>query len=34
VSSVEPAAARAFVAALTAPAMADRWTKAGWQPPK
>ena len=29
-----PTAARAFVAAMTAPAMQDRWVKAGWQPPK
>lgn len=34
ISSADPAAARAFVAALTAPAMRDRWTKAGWQPAK
>jgi molybdate transport system substrate-binding protein len=33
-SSADPAAARAFVAAMTAPAMHDRWTKAGWQPLK
>jgi len=33
-SSAEPAAARAFVAAMTAPAMRDRWIKAGWQPAK
>ena len=32
VSSAEPAQARAFVAALTAPAMRERWQKAGWQP--
>jgi molybdate transport system substrate-binding protein len=32
VSSAEPAEARAFVAALTAPAMRERWLKAGWQP--
>jgi molybdate transport system substrate-binding protein len=32
VNSTEPAAARAFVAALTAPAMRERWLKAGWQP--
>ena len=32
VSSADPAAARAFVAAMTAPAMRDRWVKAGWQP--
>ena len=31
-SSKEPEHARAFVAALTGPAMRDRWTKAGWQP--
>jgi molybdate transport system substrate-binding protein len=31
-SSNEPDHARAFVAALTGPAMRDRWTKAGWQP--
>jgi molybdate transport system substrate-binding protein len=31
-SSADPAAARAFVAALTAPAMRERWLKAGWQP--
>jgi molybdate transport system substrate-binding protein len=34
VSSADPAAARAFVAAMTAPAMHDRWIKAGWQPLK
>jgi len=33
-SSASPDAARAFVAALTAPAMRDRWAKAGWQPLK
>ena len=33
-SSADPAAARAFVAARTAPAMRDRWVKAGWQPAK
>jgi len=33
-SSTDPAAARAFVAAMTAPAMQDRWVKAGWQPAK
>jgi molybdate transport system substrate-binding protein len=32
VSSAEPREARAFVAALTAAAMRDRWLKAGWQP--
>jgi len=31
-SSADPAAGRAFVAAMTAPAMRDRWAKAGWQP--
>ncbi len=31
-SSLQPAAARAFIEALTGPAMRDRWTKAGWQP--
>lgn len=33
-SSTDPANARAFVAALTGPAMRDRWIKAGWQPAK
>ena len=33
-SSADPAAARAFVEALTGPAMRDRWTGAGWQPAK
>lgn len=33
-SSAEPAAARAFIAALTGPAMRERWTSAGWQPAK
>jgi molybdate transport system substrate-binding protein len=33
-SSADPTAARAFVAAMTAPAMQDRWVKAGWQPVK
>jgi molybdate transport system substrate-binding protein len=33
-SSTDPAAARAFVVALTGPAMKDRWVKAGWQPAK
>jgi molybdate transport system substrate-binding protein len=33
-SSKEPAAARAFVGALTSPAMAARWTAGGFQPPK
>jgi molybdate transport system substrate-binding protein len=32
VSSADPAAARAFVAAMTAPSMHERWVKAGWQP--
>jgi molybdate transport system substrate-binding protein len=31
-SSKEPEHARAFIAALTGPAMRDRWTNAGWQP--
>ena len=31
-SSKEPDHARAFVAALTGPAMRERWIKAGWQP--
>jgi molybdate transport system substrate-binding protein len=31
-SSAEPKEARAFVAALTAPAMRERWLKAGWEP--
>lgn len=34
ISSKEPAAARAFVNALTSPAMAARWTAGGFQPPK
>jgi molybdate transport system substrate-binding protein len=33
-SSKEPDHARAFIATLTAPAMRDRWLKAGWQPVK
>jgi len=33
-SSTDPAAARAFIAALSGPAMADRWTAAGFEPPK
>lgn len=33
-SSTQPAAARAFVNALTSPAMAARWTAGGFQPPK
>jgi molybdate transport system substrate-binding protein len=33
-SSTEPAAARAFIAALTGPAMAGRWEAAGFDPPK
>lgn len=32
VSSTEPKEARAFVTALTAPAMRERWVKAGWEP--
>ena len=31
-SSAEPAEARAFVAALTSPALHERWLKAGFQP--
>ena len=31
-SSAEPAEAKAFVAALTAPAMRERWVKAGFEP--
>jgi molybdate transport system substrate-binding protein len=34
VSSADPAAARAFIAAMTAPSMHERWVKAGWQPMK
>ena len=33
-SSTQPAAARAFVAALTSSSMAARWTAGGFQPPK
>jgi molybdate transport system substrate-binding protein len=33
-SSAEPDHARAFIAALTAPAMREHWTAAGWQPIK
>ncbi len=33
-SSREPDQARAFIAALTAPAMRDRWRAAGWEPAK
>src|SRR5215813_6529060 len=33
-SSTEPAAAHAFVAALTSPAMAERWRSNGFEPPK
>jgi molybdate transport system substrate-binding protein len=33
-SSADPAAAHAFVAAMTAPGMHERWVKAGWQPAK
>ena len=31
-SSTEPAEARAFIAALTGPAMRERWKAAGWEP--
>ncbi len=31
-SSTDPQAARAFVAALTGPALRAHWTAAGWQP--
>ena len=31
-NSTDPAAARAFIATLTAPDMRERWIKAGWQP--
>jgi molybdate transport system substrate-binding protein len=34
INSAEPAAARAFMAALTAPQMREHWLKAGWQPVK
>jgi molybdate transport system substrate-binding protein len=33
-SSTQPGAARAFVGALTSPAMAARWTAGGFEPPK
>jgi molybdate transport system substrate-binding protein len=33
-SSKEPTAARAFVSALTSPAMAPRWTAGGFEPPR
>jgi molybdate transport system substrate-binding protein len=33
-SSTQPDAARAFVAALTSPAMAPRWKAGGFEPPK
>jgi molybdate transport system substrate-binding protein len=33
-SSTEPVHARALIAALTAPAMRERWTAAGWEPVK
>ena len=33
-SSKEPAAAAQLIAALTGPAMRERWQKAGWQPAK
>ncbi len=34
VSSTDPAAARAFIAALTSPAMAERWKMNGFEAPK
>ena len=33
-SSTDPAAAQAFIAALTGPALAGRWRAAGFEPPK
>jgi ABC-type molybdate transport system substrate-binding protein len=33
-SSKEPVHARAFITALTSPAMAPRWTAGGFEPPK
>ena len=33
-SSTDPAAARAFIAALAGPAMAERWKVAGFEPPR
>ena len=33
-ASAAPAAGKAFVAAMTEPAMQPRWVKAGWQPAK
>jgi molybdate transport system substrate-binding protein len=33
-ASTDPASASAFVSALTSPAMAARWTAAGFEPPK
>lgn len=33
-SSTDPAAARAFIAALTSTAMAERWRRNGFEPPK
>jgi molybdate transport system substrate-binding protein len=33
-SSTDAAAARAFIAALTSPAMAERWRSSGFEPPK
>ncbi len=33
-NSTDPAAARAFIAALTSPAMAERWRSNGFEPPK
>jgi len=33
-NSTDPAAAHAFIAALTSPAMAERWRSNGFEPPK
>jgi molybdate transport system substrate-binding protein len=33
-SSTDPAAAKAFVAALTSPEMAERWRRNGFEPPQ
>jgi ABC-type molybdate transport system substrate-binding protein len=33
-SSTVPSSARAFIAALTGPAVAERWNAAGFEPPK
>ena len=33
-SSTDPTAARAFIASLTSPAMAERWKANGFEPPK